>query len=248
MMSFIKKSNLPEKAVCTLICGTDDERIISYFSRKGITVIKNEANTAIDSAVSTHADMAAVHLGGERIIADKKQTGLCEILSSLGMNVILSEGDVSGEYPYDIGLNFAVISGCLLGKLADADSALLRETEELERLNVNQGYCKCSTLVVSENAIITDDEGIYRKATENGLRGLLVSKGDILLDGHPYGFIGGASGKISDNTAVFFGDIKKHRDFNKIAAFLSEQGCTYECTDDGPLRDIGGIIPLTERS
>lgn len=32
---------------------------------------------------------------------------------------------------------------------------------------------------------------------------LLISSGDIKLEGYDYGFIGGASGKISDNTVVF---------------------------------------------
>ena len=246
MMNFIEKTNLPKGKVTTLICGTDDESILSYFACKGITVIKNAANLGIDSSVSTHADMAAIHLGSDRIVIDKDQAALSAELRSHGMEVLGSENSVTGEYPYDIGLNFAFVGNRILGKFCYADCAFLKEAEGFERLEVKQGYCKCSTLVVSENAIITDDEGIYRKASENGIESLLIAKGDISLEGHPYGFIGGASGKISKNTVLFFGDIKKHRYYKIISEFLSAHGCCFECTDEGALRDIGGIIPIIE--
>ena len=117
---------------------------------------------------------------------------------------------------------------------------------DMQKIKVNQGYCKCSTLVVKENALITDDESIYHKMRENGTEALLVSKGDIFLKEHDYGFIGGASGKISNDTIVFFGNIFLHRDSEMIISFIREHGCSYLCTDNGPLRDIGGIIPLSE--
>lgn len=246
MTGFISKANLPENEVTALISGTDDEAVLAYFRRKNITVIKSSPNICIDRAVSTHADMAAVHLGGKNIITDKNQCELLSGLKRLGMNTFVTDGSISGEYPDDIGLNFALVGGYIIGNFRYADSALLKLTENYERLSVKQGYCKCSVLAVNENAIITDDEGIYRKASENGFEALLVSKGDIFLDGHPYGFIGGASGKISAHTVVFFGNIEKHSDFKRIAAFLSEHGCGYECTDTGVLRDIGGIIPFAE--
>lgn len=246
MIKFIEKPNLPEGKAATVICGTEDEKILSYFCRKGIKVIKNAANLSIDTAVSTHADMACVHLGGNRIITDKKQFSLACELSNIGMNVLHSKNSVSGGYPYDIGLNFAFVGNSVFGNFTYADNTLLDETENSERISVKQGYCKCSVLVVGDNAVITDDEGIHRKAAENGTESLLVTKGDISLDGHPYGFIGGASGKISRDTVLFFGNIEKHRDFNRIVEFLSEHGCKYECTDKDDLRDIGGFIPFQE--
>ena len=246
MMKLIDKPNLPEDKVTTLICGTDDESILSYFAEKRMSVIKNTPNLNIDTAVSTHADMAAVHIGGADILVCKGQTKLSEKLKEIGFTVIESENEVEGAYPKDIGLNFAFVGSRVFGNFSYGDKALLKAVGSLERLDVKQGYCKCSVLVVNENAIITDDEGIYRKALEKGIEALLISKGDIALDGHPYGFIGGASGKISNDTVLFFGDIEKHRNFYEISSFLSKHGCTYECTDKGTLRDIGGIVPVSE--
>ena len=246
MMKLIDKPNLPVGKVTTLICGTDDEAILSFFAEKGITVIKNAPNLNIDTAVSTHADMAAVHLGGESILVCKSQSELSEKLKKIGLTVIESENEVAGAYPKDIGLNFAFIGSHIFGNFSYADKALLNATDKHERVDVKQGYCKCSVLVVNENALITDDEGIHRKVSEKGIDALLVSKGDIALDGHPYGFIGGASGKISNDRILFFGDVEKHRNFSEISSFLSKHGCSYECTDKGALRDIGGIVSVSE--
>jgi hypothetical protein len=115
-----------------------------------------------------------------------------------------------------------------------------------KKIEVKQGYCKCSVLIVDENSVITDDESIHRKMSENGIDSLFVSKGDISLPGHEYGFIGGSSGKISKETIIFFGDVRNHRDFKKISEFITNHGCKFICTDSGALRDIGGFISITE--
>lgn len=246
MIKFVSIPNLPKGKVCKIICGTSDPFILDFFSHNGIEVLTNDVNPFIDKAVSNHADMAALHLGKNQIIVDKAQNTLKSRLVSCGFSVIESEKDIKGKYPGDIGLNFTFINKFAAGNFKYADNELLKRIDEKHRINVRQGYCKCSVLVVDENSIITDDESIHRAALNNNVNSLLISKGDVSLEGHEYGFIGGASGKIEKNKVVFFGNIYLHRNFSEIEAFLSACGCTYICTDNKNLRDIGGIIPLTE--
>ena len=73
---------------------------------------------------------------------------------------------------------------------------------------------------------------------------LTVSKGAVKLAGYSYGFIGGASGKISSDTVAFCGDIDTHPDSDAIRAFLSKYGIKALSLDDNSLYDIGSIIPL----
>lgn len=246
MISFVKKPNLPSGTVKTVICGTKDESILAFFENCGINVIKTMPNKFIDASVSEHADMSALHLGNDSIIIDTNQNELYEELEQLGVAVQKTCAEICGDYPEDVKLNFAVIGDTVAGNFKFADKKLSELIAEKKHISVRQGYCKCSVLVVNEKAIITDDESINRKMTENGFDSLLVRKGDVTLPGHEYGFIGGASGKISKNTIVFFGNIKKHRDFKSIDSFLSKHRCNFICTDDGNLRDIGGIIPVIE--
>lgn len=246
MMNFITKANLPEGKVKYIICGTDDSNILNFFKKEGITAIKNRPNKGIDPSVSSHADMCAVHLGKDKILIDKSQSELKSELESSGMTVLETQSEISGEYPSDIKLNFTLSGSFVMGKLSAADPTLLSESKKLSKIDVKQGYCKCSTLVVREDAVITDDESIYGKCLENDIDSLLIRKGDISLAGHEYGFIGGASGKISKDTVMFFGDIENHRDFEKIKTFLLKHGCNFICSDKNKIRDIGGIIPITE--
>lgn len=246
MSRFIREPNLPEGKVSMVICGTDDEHILRFFEGNGITVLKNDLNPYIDSSVSAHADMAALYLGNGIVMIDKNQNKLKKELAESDFYVIEAYDEIKDDYPNDVKLNFTVAGEFVIGNFDYADSRLVELIRDKSKINVKQGYCKCSILVVRDNAIVTDDPSIYRNAVKNGIDSLLISKGDICLDGHGYGFIGGASGKISDDTVVFFGDITKHRDYEKINDFLSLHGCIYTCTDVFQLRDIGGIVSLKE--
>lgn len=248
MSRFIHSPNLPEGKISTVICGSDDKDVLEFFRKNGIDVVRNFANPYIDPCVSTHADMSAIYLGEGLVLLDKNQTQLKNVLVESGCTVVETDEEIKGEYPGDVKLNFAVAGKSIIGSFRFADGELIRLTEKMNRIDTKQGYSKCSVLTVSENAIITDDVSIYRKALENGFESLLVAKGDIHLEGHSYGFIGGASAKISRDTVLFFGNIEKHRDFVKIRDFLYEHGCNYLCTDNKMLRDIGGIVSLKEKT
>lgn len=74
---------------------------------------------------------------------------------------------------------------------------------------------------------------------------LLISSGDIKLEGYDYGFIGGASGKISDNTVVFFGNAEMHPCYSSIRELCLKNkiGIKILCKNM-PLTDVGGIVKI----
>lgn len=246
MTDFIKNPNLPKNIVKTLICGTDDIRILNYFESRNIEVIRSDENNYVDPAVKSHTDMAVLHLGDNIIVVDKGQEALIGKLREIGMEVYETAEIISGKYPRDVKLNFTIIGNNIFGNFRYIDSTVEDKLSGMNCFSVKQGYCKCSVLVLSETAAITDDESISRKMLEKGIDCLFISKGDICLDGHEYGFIGGASCKIGEDTVLFFGDITKHTDFISIDSFLSKHNCKYACTDNDALRDIGGAVPVLE--
>lgn len=247
MISFVANPNLPTSRVESVICGELCDELNDYLDSIGIERLVIKANDDIDPAVKYHADMAAFYLGTGKILLDKRQHLLGENLKKKGYDVKYTEVDIIGEYPDDIALNFTVIGNNIIGRFDCADNRLIDLISGLDKINVRQGYCKCSCLVVSDNALITDDKSIYNKVISNGIDCLLISKGDIKLAGHEYGFIGGASCKISDNEVLFFGDITKHQDYKIIAGFIEKHGCKIEYLRF-PLTDFGGIISITEKA
>lgn len=245
MSTFIKEPNLPRGRVSALICGGLNEELIDFFEGKGTEIYYTEKNNSSDKAVSKHADLSAFYLGKGRIIVDKSQKRLISELSAAGLDVAETYGRVGGAYPGDCILNHTVIGDRLIGNSKIFDKSVEAELAGFKLIHTNQGYCKCSVLVVDERSIITDDESIARNSSENGIDCLLIRKGDVYLKGHDYGFIGGASGKISKDEIIFFGDITQHRDYERIKQFIADRKMK-TVSFAFPLTDFGGIIPIKE--
>ncbi len=246
MIRFLNRPNLPEGKVKSVICGEMPDRLKDFFKSRGIQTVFCGKNKFVDPSVFFHADMAALHLGGETIIADKNRSELINKLKNAGLNVKPSKSEIKGDYPFDISLNFALIGDYIIGKQACLDETVQGLTQGYKKIDVKQGYAKCSVLPVNEKAFITDDASIYNKCPAFGFDVLLVEKGDIFLEGHQYGFIGGSGGKISQNEVLFFGDLSCHRNKEQIIGFLEKHYCKALSIDNLPLCDIGGIIPFTE--
>lgn len=244
MSKLIIRPNLPECRVKKAIIGNHPEAA-ELLGKTGIETVVLNDNMLIDFSVRNHADMAACYLGEGRIIIDKAQTKIAEELEKSGLKVYLTEKDISGDYPDDVALNCAVIGENLICNPKTANGTILEENADKRLFSVKQGYCRCSVCPVTENAFITDDIGIYSK-TRDSLDVLLIEKGDILLEGKNYGFIGGASAKVDRDTLLFFGNLSTHRNACEIESFLAKHGVKHINLSDGPLRDIGGIIPITE--
>ena len=115
--------------------------------------------------------------------------------------------------------------------------------ENLKIINANQGYTKCSTCIVNENAIITSDKSIY-KSCRNEMDVLLIRKGYIELPGTDYGFIGGSSFKYNRNTLVFTGNIELHPDYESIKSFAQNHNVELLSLTENTMIDIGSIIPI----
>lgn len=232
-------NNMCEKKPVTVILGNHG-KVIEKLTEKGIRCVILEDNGDIDFSVRNHADMSAYMLSGGKILLDKRQKKAAKELESLGFTVCFIEENICGAYPDDILLNAAKVGSKVICLKKHISEEIISDAEEI--ISVRQGYSKCSVCVVNDNAIITDDRGIYEKC-KNVFDVLLVSKGDILLENQNYGFIGGASSKIGGKIC-FFGSLENHRDGEKIKEFLKKHNTAYECLFEGELIDIGGALEV----
>ena len=199
-----------------------NNKIKEYLSNAGYNVVEIEGSTAIDEAIAYHPDIFMCDLG--KIFHGKPQK-------------------LAKDYP-----GHAIYNGCSTGKyflhnLKITDGELLEAVDKLglTKVHVPQGYAKCNIVVVDEKSIITSDLGIAKAATNAGLNVLVIHKGQVVLDGYPYGFLGGASGKVG-NVILFNGDLSKHSNFIEIKRFIEDRGLEIKYFDGYPLTDIGSII------
>ena len=245
-MSIIERANLPQKRVSAAVVGKCEKAIVNALLSLEIELLFSEENLNIDPAIKSHADVSVLYLGGGKIVLDKSQIVLGEALKNRGFDVCFASKDISGEYPGDCRLNLALAGKRIFGRLDIADESI-EKLKDMKRIDVRQGYAKCSVCIVNENALITDDISIFKAARREGMRALLCEKGDVALAGHSYGFIGGAAALIEKNHLLFFGDITRHRSYEKIHDFLKNESCRFSYLKDFPLTDIGGIVPIEEK-
>ncbi len=243
---FIVNPNLPSSNVSDVLIGEEFlPYFTDFFAKKGISVHKIASNSAFLTPISSHADMLCCHLGGNRVVfADI--TANFSIISSLNLCAIPAKSNFSADYPRDIPLNMAIFGKNMVHNIEYSDAAAMQELTGLNKINVKQGYSKCSICVVDENSIITDDIGIASAVKLNGIDVLYIEKGDIKLKGFDYGFIGGCTFKVNKNEIAFTGRFDNAAWAKSVFYFLQKKNITYTYMTDEPIFDVGSIIPIKE--
>ena len=149
------------------------------------------------------------------------------ILSAAGSGMGGTEDKAPLRYPFDISLNALPLDterGHFLLCRSDVLSPEVRRAAESagrEVVNVRQGYTHCSVCTVADGRLITADRGIAEIAEGLGASVLLISPGGIDLEPYNTGFIGGASVRMGSRI-IFFGELKKHPDGDRILGFCRE--------------------------
>lgn len=211
----------------------------------GFKVIKCPPSEKLYDAVCGHPDMSIHILDNNKIIVHKDMPhDFIKQISSIGFEVIYSMNSLQNSYPEDIILNAVETDSYFMHKLKCTDYNLLKHIKNKKLINVNQGYTKCSTLVVSPNAFITSDKGIYSALTKIGCDVLLLPPGDILLPGLNYGFIGGCCGLLDSSTLAFYGSLEKYIYGKEVLNFLNKHKVNPIYLGNGKLIDRGSILVL----
>lgn len=162
-----------------------------------------------------------------------------------GITVICGKLNPGISYPDDVLYNVACSEDAAIHNFKFTDEITLAVIEQkfLKRIQVNQGYSKCSICVINNKGIITDDESIYNQTVNHGIDSLLITKGDVKLKGMNYGFFGGATG-VYDNKLFLNGELSKHKDEKIISEFIKKYNVELIELKKGYIEDIGSIIIL----
>lgn len=241
-----KPANRAYKAIVSKDISVDIKNSLQDYE---IELVLMEANSFLPSPLACHVDMQLVNINdGVFVYAPGISEKILKFLQKFGFDLIQGSITTKGYYPFDIAYNCAIVGKNAFLNPRYTDPLLL---DLIKRFGINiypvkQGYAKCSTCTVSEEAIITADIHIYRKAIEAGLDVLIIPpQTKIILPGYDYGFIGGASGVISDDELAFFGDIKFLPDADTIMKFCKKHGKKILSLSKANIVDVGGLFPLS---
>ncbi|WP_251860950.1 DUF6873 family GME fold protein [Clostridium sp. Marseille-Q2269] len=211
--------------------------------KKNIRVIGCPCSNVLYPAVCGHPDMLLNVIDNKNIVLHKDMNkNFVEYLGTLGINILKSAKSLQDKYPNDIILNALNLENIFMHKLNNTDPNLLSLVKHKKLLNINQGYSKCSTAVVSQNAIITNDLKIGEILKDNDIDILLLPPGDILLPGLDYGFIGGTCGLIDNNALAFYGNLTLYKYGDKVLKFLKKHNVKPVFLSNDKLIDRGSIF------
>ena len=151
------------------------------------------------------------------------------------------------EYPRDIPFNIAYTGEVAFHKKEFTDPLIIEFFNErkIKLINVEQGYAKCSTLIVDSTRIITPDSSIHQAALGVPMESLLVEPGHVDLPGFDNGFIGGASGSDGNNI-ILTGTISHHPDYKRIMEFMEKSGKRIIFLSKKRVVDLGTIFLFNE--
>jgi len=210
-------------------------RIVFEFEKRGLVPILLPPYEKFDTPVSSHPDMLAAPVNGRLLMHRGYYEEHRELFGKL--NIIATDEKTDKKYPSDILLNALEVNGTVYGR--DEISKYIKEAAN-RFVKVKQGYARCSVLLL-RNGAVTADVTLHRALSNDGMNVLKITPGHIALDGYDCGFIGGASAVVGDEV-IFFGDITKHPDGERIIKFVSDCGYGTVCASDAPLYDYGGAV------
>lgn len=242
----IENPNLPDNDVKLAAISESAGESRLFLNSLGIKTIEIKNNFNLSESVSSHADIRMLHIQNKCLYVYFDEKNLFKNLQFFTVESINYK--MSKKYPDDVRLNCAIIGNKIICNKRTIAKEILEfaESNNFIIINTKQGYSRCSICIINENAIITDDDSIYKAAQNFFDDTLLISKGSIGLKGANYGFIGGCTGKIGKNKIAFNGRIESHSDHNKIIDFLNKYNMYAVELTNRKLEDIGGILPLTE--
>lgn len=158
-------------------------------------------------------------------------------------NVNICSTELNNKYPLDIAYNIVCIGNIAIHKAKCTPPEIKKyfTDNNINLINTNQGYSKCSTLIVDDKSIITADKSIHKIAVANEIDSLLITPGFIDLPGYKQGFIGGASGCFK-KTILLTGKIDHHPDCDIIIDFIKKRDLSISYLSQNPIIDIGSIL------
>lgn len=246
---FIRKANLPQNEVKHCVISQDAKEAIKFLNKIGIKTLEVEKSIKLDDEISSHTDLLFSYCGHNYAVIAPNQTILKRNIKKLGCRVEVAEFEPFSPYPDDVLLNCAIVNDNMICKTNSTSRHLLNfaETNNINIINSNQGYSKCSICIVSENAIITEDSGIERLLKKSQINVLKIQSDFIRLSDTHFGFLGGTSGKIGKNKIFFNGNLEEHPSYESIIKFLDYHNVEPVFDKSYKLTDIGSILPVTEK-
>lgn len=239
---------LPDKQVEAIIIdkrATPD--MIKKLEKMNIEPIFTPECKNVYSSIKFHPDIMLHFIDYKNVVVEPEMD--CEFVNKLiKRNLKIRKGTsiLNGNYPNNIAYNIARVGDTAFHNFKYCENTIKNYfyKNQVKMIDMKQGYAKCSICIVDEKSIITSDIGVNNIAKQNNIDCLLIRPGYIKLWDINYGFIGGCTGKISNDKMLFSGKISVHPDYLDIKDFLYARNIEVIELANSELLDLGSLIPI----
>ncbi|MBV1757530.1 MAG: hypothetical protein KMY55_06760 [Dethiosulfatibacter sp.] len=226
-----------------------DEKIIKQLNHYCSKIIMTRPHPNLMEPVNGHPDMVMMQYDNwTLVVCPEEYEYYLGKFAGKGIRVIKGTNRLNRVYPLDIPYNAVRVENAIIHHGAYTDGMVVKRAtmDKLVRLDVKQGYTKCSVINMQNHGIITADKQIAKIAKDYGIDTLLISAGNVGLNGFDYGFIGGASG-YHNGRLFLTGTLDHHPDCNNIKDFIRSKGLQVVHLSNNPIYDYGTLIILNGR-
>ncbi len=226
-----------------IVAGNINKESIKTLEKFNVDIFTTSKCDSVYDEISYHTDIQMFIDGRNIIIEPKLYDKYVEELNKEN-NFIIEKGEsfLTDSYPKDIMYNSCIIGKYFIHNLEYTDKKILEyiDKNNYEKINIKQGYSKCSISIVDENSIITSDKGIAKELSKY-LDVLYIEPDENIRLGNMAGIIGGATGLI-DNNWLINGDINRLKECDKIINFVKQKNKEIVCLNNGEIEDVGSIL------
>ena len=236
-----------KKADTVIVAGNISEEIYRNLKKMNLRIIKTIPHKKVHSSIKYHPDIVIHPINRDMLVTEPSVYEYYkEEFKNTNIKIIKGEKQLDCKYPLDIAYNVGRIENLAIHNFRYTDEVLkyYLKKQNLELINVNQGYTKCSIAVIGQSDIITSDTVIYKILKRYGVNSLLIEPGYIFLENQNYGFIGGCTGNMSNKEVLFSGYLDAHPDIDKIVHFIDDLNKNIVYLSKEKINDVGTIISL----
>lgn len=221
-----------------------DKNIFKKLNELELKYYKSTSLDFLYFPVNTHPDMQIHFVDAYTAVVSPSAYEYYKETLPEEVHLFKGTKDPGEKYPQDCAYNVVRLGNRIIGNLAYVDETIKSIYTDLnyEFINVRQGYTKCNLCIVDSNSVITEDEGLSKALKEHNIDVLKISPGQIQLSSFDYGFIGGASGYIDENTIGFFGNLALHKNYKDILDFITSKAVNIISLSETYLNDYGSIM------
>ena len=239
----MRPTRLPDKPVKAALISGEIPELAQALEKMAIVPVTTDLDIRLPKPVCWHPDMQAAILHDGTVFVTKGGL-LAAKLQELGISVMETSKEPEPRYPCDVLCNVLVWEGKAVGNPKTIDQYIWDKLNQVDFFPVRQGYTACSTALIDANSVITGDPGIATALKSQGMDVLTIRPGFIRLSGYRYGLFGGCCALLAPGLLGVAGTLDSHPDSGQIRSFLLQRGVSVLELLEGPLTDVGGILPL----